>query len=267
MAKRIRTDEARITLFPFLSILACVIGTLVLLITAVAMSQMGARPDDEVVRRAEAFALLSKQEQADAARRTELQELLARLRELQAELDRLRAEAQRLQDLDRQIKDALVRVTERERLLAEKLRLEQELAALDAEYRKLLGLLKPLQEELARRKEVPTESVVKVEPGGSGAGAHTMPAFVETDATGLVLHGDGAPERVPVPRIGSHAGFLAVLDRGAGNAQAIVVFLVRSDGLAALKAAESVAAARGARSGRLPIPGHGALDLSLFRNR
>lgn len=267
MAKRSRENEARITLFPFLSILACVIGTLILLIMCLAMSQMGARPDDEAVRRAEEHALLSRQVQADAQRRTELEAVIARLRALRADLDRLRPEAERLKTLEQEIREAQVRVTERERLLAEKLRLEQQLAALEAEYRRLADMLESLQAELAKRQDIAAGPVVKVEPGGSGLSPSMAPAFVETDATGLVLHGDGAPERVTRPLIGSHAGFRETLDRVAADPRAILVFLVRSDGIGTLSAARSVAAGRGARVGQLPIPGHGKLDLSLFKAR
>ena len=60
MARRAKT-KVTVSLFPFMSILACVIGTLTLMLTAMALGQM----DNDVVLSAERY---EKVETADRAR-------------------------------------------------------------------------------------------------------------------------------------------------------------------------------------------------------
>ena len=103
MPRRRRRAQRSVSLFPFLSILACVIGTLTLMITALALGQM----DNETVASAEKFELAKRlleqilqeierfeQELAKAeSTADDTQKILADLRE---RLERLRREKQNL---------------------------------------------------------------------------------------------------------------------------------------------------------------------------
>jgi hypothetical protein len=90
--------------------------------------------------------------------------------------------------------------------------------------------------------------------------------FVEAARDGLVIHEGDKPWNVPTATIGADPRFKALLDGVKGDAESIVTFLVRPDGLASLGAGQRVAQAAGVRSGRVPLPGGGALDLSGARD-
>lgn len=268
MAKRARDEGPRVTLFPFLSILACVIGTLILMISSLALSQMHTPPGDEDIMRGQEFLELEKERSDLLARRDTLLRDIEDQGDLAAKLRRVRNELARLRDLERKRAVADRRFVDQERLLqAEHSRLEKLLKAMVAEHADLDKRIAPLQAELARRKDVPSEAVLQVAPGGSGRADDLKPAFVEAAATGLILHEDGTRVAVPRASVDSHVKYLELLGRVARDPSRIVIFLIREDGVSSYMAGRHVAASRGARHGMLPLVGQGNLDLSLFNAR
>ncbi len=265
MAKRPRDEGQRITLFPFLSILACVIGTLILMISSLALSQMHTPPDEDEIARGREFVELEKEEKDLRARKAKLSGNVQDKSDLAAKLKRARAEQARLLELDRKRRLADRRSADQgTSLQAEKERLEKLLKDLLAEHAELDKQIPPLKSELAKRKDVPTEAVVQVAPGGSGRAGDMRPAFVEATATGLVLHDRARPVSVPRSSVGSHRDYLELLARVAKDPKTIVIFLIRQDGIGSYHAGRNVASSKGARNGMLPLVGQGNLDLSLF---
>ena len=65
MSRRADSEESAVSLFPFLSILACVIGSLTLMITALALTGMNTGPaggrEESEVRRAEEYMVLQRE--------------------------------------------------------------------------------------------------------------------------------------------------------------------------------------------------------------
>lgn len=266
MPIRREAEGAPISLFPFLSILACVIGTLILMITGLALSQMGSRPDEDLVRRAEEYAALElklldaeKVIKELGASVTEAGALRERLAALQREADELQTLHQRRTTTFLRREDLL------KQLVAKEERLKKLLAELLEDHEKLLAQIKPLEEELAKRKDIPTEAVVRVAPGGSGSRGDMRPVFVEADAQGIAIHTGNNPKHVGRGDMKSHPEYLRTLDGVAKDPKAIIIFLIRDSGISTYSTASSIASSRRARHGKLPVAGHGKLDFSLFR--
>ena len=102
MAKPKPNDAEAVSLFPFLSILACLIGVLTFIITAVAISQMDQSEDIAAVERTEKYA-----------------PLVAQLEQDKAELEKLEAKQNAQQLLDEQIAQVEARITQAQQRIAQ----------------------------------------------------------------------------------------------------------------------------------------------------
>jgi hypothetical protein len=266
MSRRTKKSKQAVSLFPFLSILACVIGTLTLMITALALGQM----DTDEVASLEKFELAKE-------RLKQLQDAIERLKQQIAQWERT-ADEDRKELAELRIKlDELQR--EKERLLSgapeeseepdmdipvvDKDAHEKRMAELAEELRRQEDRKKELLAELEKRGEPPKEAEVIIQP--SGTGVDLQPHFVECAAGGIVIYEGGDPVRVRRADLATDEAFVGLLDRIANNPKARVVFLIRDDGLATYNAASAVATNHYARHGKLPVIGHGKIDLSLFQ--
>lgn len=274
MPKRRGGEDEGVSLFPFLSIIACVIGVLTLLISALALAQMGGNED------------IAKIEQ--------LQKLQRDLKALQEEIDRLRGEldedairkANEMDEKRRQLLAAQQRLKELEELIAQ-LRekgakpkevvdipeVEGEIPqqALDDMQTELKGLkeqIAQLEKDLSERKKKPEESEVSVVPGGSGIGFE--PVFVECTGQSIVIHtghGQDEPVHVPVGGVEGNKAFLDLLDHVAASNKRTLVFLLRDNGLGTYRKVRDLADWAEVRNGKLPVIGKGRLDLSYFNKK
>ncbi len=267
MARKAKKKRS-VSLFPFLSILACLIGTLTLMITAMALGQMDTdkmadaeryekikRRIEEEVRRIEQLeAELSKIEEnaSQAARdlaqaRLHLEELKRRKELLFEELDQMKGKKE---EIDVPIVDAAKHKKRMDELKAELDHAQEELEKLRAEW---------------ARHGNPDAVEVVIQPGGSGLDLE--PTFVECTATGLVLYDGDATARVRKADLATDENFLGLLRRVAQKPKAAVIFLVREDALGTYFAARAVAADHYARNGKLPVVGHGKIDLKMFQRK
>jgi hypothetical protein len=265
MARRKAGRQPAVSLFPFLSILACVIGTLTLMIAGLAISQMDT-PE------------LASAEQLEKTKRR-IDELKTQLADLQQQIkkSRSRDDATALKLLDKQ--QELYRIQKELRdLQAKELpkapaaaamidtkSLQQRIEQLQKELTERQAAAKKLAEELANRKKPPEEAVVMVRPTGSGVGL--KPNFVECTSTSLVLHQGPSPKRIRKADIASSTDYLNLVETVAKQEKERIVFLVRDDGLSTYSAASRVAQDKYARAGKIPIIGQGKLDLSMFQKR
>ncbi len=263
MARR-RKPKLSISLFPFLSILACVIGVLTLMITAMALGQM----DNDSI------ASLFEFEQI----RAKIEEAKDLIRRLQAELARQsdHADANQQELADARIElDRLLR--RKEELLKEPdeppevdidipevdpVAHEQRLAKMREELAEQETRKKELLAELNKRDKPPEEAAVVIQPGGSGQ--NLKPTFVECTASDLVIYDGPEPVRVRRADVAQNEDFLNLTKRVAGQSDATIIFLVRDDGLGTYYTARDVARDNFARNGKLPVIGHGKIDLSQF---
>ena len=185
MARERASAGPEISLFPFLSILACLIGALTILIVALSVSEILQGRKDESVARAEDYVALQTEiadREAEIARReeelrrtnatvVELAEIQPRIKEMQAELEDLRTDASKLPPLVRQMEEAR---KERDRIEDERKKVEAGLI----EGRERLG-------ELAKQagKGLPLRIL-----STSNYFRRVTPVFVEARKEGVVIH-------------------------------------------------------------------------------
>ena len=257
MAKRRRKEEQVVSLFPFLSILACLIGVLTLMITALALGQM----DQGVIQRAKDYQAVKAKIEEDKKETVDVKDLVAKADAIREQIKRALDELKRLQAQKKQVEnkdDANIK------LLAESNRLRNRIEELQPELKKLQKLLKKLQEELRQRKDRPTESEVHIQPGGSGV--NLTPHFVECTPQGIVIHEGAEPTSVRRADLRNSQLFKKLLEQVAAKAKTDrIVFLLRSDGVASYNTARSVARIERAPNGKLAVVGQGKIDLSLFQ--
>lgn len=258
MARR-RKKSITVSLFPFMSILACVIGTLTLMLTAMALGQM----DNEVVYSAERYKKVEDQIQQEQLLLRKLEE---QLKEAAAGVDEalMKANLHR-EELERQIaalqdaREAPAEIpdippVDEERHTKRMEAMQKELAQVNEE----IARLQPKVAELGDAEE----SKVIIQPSGSGIDLE--PTFVECTAAGLVFLEDNPPRRLRTADMAADESFAALLDRIARQSKGIVIFLVREDALETYFAAHDMARSHYVRAGKLPVIGQGRIDLSVF---
>jgi len=254
-----------VSLFPFLSILACVIGTLTLMITALALGQMEKQQAPEAVERAEQH----QEHQADIkSKQKAVESVDKKLADAAAIRDEMARAMEELKKLERQQLNEMKKADNDRRqdvqLLAEANRLRKRITELTPEPPRLQTKIKLLLEEIGKRTSSMNEAVNKIRPGGSGL--NLDPTFVECTAGGVVLSTGNNSERVRRADLSKSKPFLALLDRVSKNPKGTVIFLIRDDAIATYHTARSLARARYCRNGKLPVVGHGRIDLSVFEN-
>ncbi len=256
MARRKKEEGETVSLFPFLSILACVIGVLTLMITAMALSGMDS-PEGARAERADVYEQSSEQLVRDRAALETLKQVTRISDDIfkaSQELDRLEQQKKKSED-DEKLKIELLAKLARLREANDALKNDPDATARAAE-------LKTLQAELKRRRTPPEEAQVLVQPGGSGT--NIVPTFVECTKTGAVLHAGGEPQLIARGALSTNENFLALLDRVSKTDNGTVVFLLRDDAVSTYFTARDVARIRQCRNGKLPLLGHGRVDLSQF---
>ena len=261
MARRREADE-RLSLFPFLSIVICVIGFLTILIASEALSKIGEKPNPEAV-----------------ARTAKYREQLAKLKEIEEEL-KGRRDVEYASAFEATIKRAeedlatlQAEKAERDKAVAEK---EDATADLRAEIERLKqhieSVLKDIEErkktevELAEeveKKRKPPAAPVAVRPGGTGK--NIRPFFVECTDTSIVIHGKDGSKPIRIADAAGNQEFLGLLDKASSTENGIVIFLLRENGVGTYWTASNIAADRGCRNGKLPLLGQGKVDVSAFK--
>lgn len=266
---RARTD-AEVSLFPFLSILVCLIGSLVLLIVilTIVQTRMGdGRTPQEIDRAAEALKLKKeiaeqekqleqlKKDSPAAANKDALQQKLVAIVTLRKELALGEDARKKNQDtsaaLQKKLEDMLLQLAE---MTKEKPPLDKEIAKLKAEL-------------LARNKKPDDKppSII-VQAGGTGTSANARLFFVECSAAGIVMHKSLTEQvRITSASIGVDEVYNAFLDEARKQPNSMILFLLRDDGLASYNRAAGWAEGQfQLRIGKLPLPGKGPADLAAF---
>ena len=261
MAGRKDGEEDEVSLFPFLSILSCVIGVLTLLITAMAISQMDT-PEivetekldelvDEDQRLKNEIDLL--EEEVKVSNRSTV-ELLKAQDQLALLLDQLKKKEDDAEESRKKVDPDFVQVN-----------LDEKIKELEQDRAKLENQLADLENELGDRKDL-REGIVQVRPGGTGVDFE--PTFVECRKEGVVLYLEpGKPHNVLRSQLGSDVRFLSTLDAISEDPARVMTFLLREDGVDTYNQARNLARSRYAKNGKLPVLGRGKLDLSLFMKK
>jgi hypothetical protein len=263
MARRARGGAPEISLFPFLSILACVIGTLTLMIAALALGQMDS-PAFETIEQyqnaqrdlaEDTVAVARLDEEIDQAQ-NDLGKNNSNVAALRNERDRLKTEVARMRGLP-----APALAIPKAESEPRKDRIDE----LQADIKLLNARIEKLLDDLNRLDAPPKEAIVRIRPGGSGT--NLKPNFIECAASRIIIHRGDATHPVRRADLNKDAVFLELLERVAESEDDTVVFLVRDDAIGTYFAARNVARSKYARNGKLPVVGHGKIDLSLFTKK
>ena len=99
---------------------------------------------------------------------------------------------------------------------------------------------------------------------GSGKVSGRKHTFVEANATGLVIYRGNKLHRITRANIATDAEFLKVAKQVAADANAVIIFLIRTDGFGTYSLANRAARSHGARTGKLPVIGQGHINLKMF---
>ena len=271
MAKRSRDSGASVNLFPFLSILVCIIGCLTLIIVVlnlISMSKAEGKEPEEV-ERAREYAILEKAQDEDEKSLDELRALVDALTQQNKDL---LAKRQKLTMLKEMLDSAEKIDQAREELIAKYQLLVNANKQLDADEVVLLAEIEALKKEIEERQLPPDAAQVVVKPSGSGA--NTQPHFVEiADGMVIIHHSLTEPAiEVPAGSLEINEDFKKLLDTIASKPYNTLILLVRgSDGAVNnLNKVRSIVSAYNQRTGseiipgRLPLPGEGKIDLRLF---
>jgi hypothetical protein len=147
--------------------------------------------------------------------------------------------------------------------------LRAEIAALIRERPPLSKKQEELRKEIDARRNPPkkVESVV-IRPSGSGVRMAARIFFVECNSTGLVLIGEGGGETaVATGAIQNSLPYASFLEDVKRTRDSMVLFLIRKEGAASYAWAAGIAENKfEVRTGKIPVPNAGKIDLSLFKN-
>ena len=274
MAKRRASTGGEVSLFPFLSILACLIGALVLIIVVLVLAQADKAEGRtaEEIRMAQDYLRMQKEIEERKKTDVTLKEKIEELKKLQQELEEKEQRYLKLRklldtskdmqeqnrqislDLQKQLDDLL---TEIDGLKRQQEETKKEIAVLMEELKK---------REVPKDKQVPP---VVVQPSGSGMAENTKAFFVECSSGSLKILGawDDQEYRLSATAevVVADVAYNHFLTEVAKTPNSIILFLIRDDGQGAFN--NGAGRAEGdykIRIGKLPIPGRGKLDLSYF---
>lgn len=274
MRRRIAVEEDDVSLFPFLSIIAAVIGVLTLMIAAVTLGQMNQDDVKDAIENAIAMEQIQKElaQTAEAVAELTLQldkdkaKLLGDAGNRQNELVKSRAE---LEDLLKQLADAQRKTEEAKKIKIVIPEIPEGQRETVGDMQNQLASIKQrlalLQRQLDERKKPLEEAEVSILPGGSGLSF--SPNFIECQKGAIVLHTEDPPLTIRTAEIAANASFVALLEKVANNANQRIVFILRSDSLGTYRAAKKLCDDNDVRNGKLPAVGDGRLDFSHFRKK
>ena len=237
--KRRRTPGTKpepVTLFPFLSILACVIGVLVLGISCTILMQLSGididRLENEIDRLKGEIIQLTNDLPDDI--------------QSDEDLDTMRHEIRRYANAGQanEEKDDLQESIDQQQAIYERLRHQYEAVADEHEV---------LEEELNRPATIVS----------GGSATDLVPFFIECEGDTIFIH--NLKKRVNVSDLESTDGpYEDILETVKATDRGSIVFLVRPDAIKTYDNASSIARSKSASYGSLPLPEGITLDLTEY---
>lgn len=271
MAKPRQGRHDEVMLIPFLDILCSLIGVLILIIVVVCVAQLqkvkGRTKEDVALAQKYQLLLLQLQEQEKAAaslklKVADLERLAEELAAKQQKLGELRQNIASSADAARSNKAAAAKLQKQiQDLVAQIAAIARAMPSLQTEFDNLKKLL-------AERQRKPDEkpAVMVVRSSGTGARQNQRLFFVEATGAGIVIHKNKTDQvRVTRDGVGVDKDYDAFLKSVKDTGNAALIFLIRRDGWGSyVRAAGWAEQEFSLNTGKLPIPGDGPVDLSLF---
>ncbi|PHS11956.1 MAG: hypothetical protein COA78_08860 [Blastopirellula sp.] len=269
MGRRGVNADEEISLFPFLSVVACMIGTLTLIIAALSISGL----DNDTVERALEYEEVKGKFDSELLAIAELKNMIVDKRE---ELGLSDAEKNiKAEELTKQLAALLEQKDAARKEFAETTKLEirpvnikQQTESIDQMQEELKGhqeQIAQLDKQISERDIELTESQVSILPSGSGVGF--IPKFVECAASQVIIHSAPEPILIRVNELAANADYKKLMDSVSASEKTTLVFLIRDDGLNTYYTARNLANTNGVKNGKLPVIGKGRIDLSYFNKK
>ena len=263
MARRFEANESSVSLFPFLSILACVIGVLTLMITSLALTSMGGSEGltEEELSRAEALPRLKEESQKLQSEIADLEKRVTSASLNEGRLNGLRAERDELKRREKTLNDAAALAAEIKKLQGTAKSKKDRLAALNREKSTLEKKVASLSGEINTRSAPAVNRTLQLR---RGAGPQKyVPSFVEAAGNGrVVLHAGNKPHAFPASKLPSDKAFNDLVNRLKDKSNQQLVILVRDDGIGTMDAINRYASQKNVITGRVPLLGQGPVDLT-----
>lgn len=234
MARR-QKKKQEVSLFPFLDILACVIGNLILIITAVVLEQVDTKPVADAAEYEAKLVKVKEQEQQIEVLEKQLAEMRQETASTSVELEKIEEQIESAEEKLREAKSQVAKIPKAPppidpALLQEKKLREDKLRELQEEMTKIKA-------DIAERQKKPEQSISLL-PGkiaGLAGGTPSKAVFVEINKEGLVIFPEQPlwPEKQPLvikaADIGKDAALGKLLAAVLADDAAIVTFLMRPD--------------------------------------
>ena len=271
MAKRARASGGSVNLFPFLSILICIIGCLCLIIVVINLIGMnkGEGRTSEEVERAREYVVLEREKEEKLKELDRLRQLIENL--IQQNRDVILAR-DKLISLKQMLENQETIDKSREELIAKFNLLKTTNNKLVEDEKFLQEEIKKKEAELAKRATPPEAAALQVRPSGSSSS--TRPSFVEISDRGVYIHRSltQEPVSIPVASLNQSEDFINLLKLIASQPYNRLIFLVRGTpgAVKTLNEASQMVANYNRTNGteiipgRLPLPGEGKVDLRMF---
>jgi hypothetical protein len=264
---RRKSSGGGVSLFPFLSILCCLIGLLTLMIKIIsdikamergqnqeeiALALENQKLKKEIELKREEIAKIREELKEKGAAMLELSELEEKRLVLRRELDKTKNSNPEETDaaLQRRIEALIQQIAA---MIKERPPLDQKIAELtkEMEERRIDANAKP--------------PPVIVQPRGLGTEDVNL-RFIECEASGIVIRKkDGGKVSVSKAAITTEPALAAFFNEAKADRKSMVLFLLRTDGNETFNIAAGWAEHQfGLRTAKLPIPNKGDIDLSRF---
>ena len=208
--------DLEISLFPFLSILACVIGILTLMITAIVIAQI----DPEAVNEKIETAL-----EDDEDFQKKIEERKKELDEIRKEIESIKKDPFKMIDpkkkdqLKEQINSVVAQIKKAKEDEKQGKTIQGELVKMKADLAKMMKDLDQAEDEWELMKDPEKFATMVVKQSGSGAGGDLEPTFIECNEKGIrVYEDDGKHFEVPVAQINGNTKLKVLIQKVAKEA-------------------------------------------------
>lgn len=237
-----------------MSVLACTIGALMMLLVAMSLAAVGA--SDRSMR---AYAATKESVEADREAIEHERTRLGLAESLWDKVDEALKKRGLPSGLSRTSIEGELELSQQGDAILEALsRIGKEKSLLADERDAIETTIEVLE---SRRETLP------ILIDSTGLSRHHVPFFIECDAGGATAYraSDGLSYFVAKEDLSADGNFGRYLRRVLASPGALLVLLVRPDGIGTMVRARQVASAAGIRVATLPLPGTGELDWSLLR--
>ena len=265
MARRSRQDEEKISLFPFMSILTCLIGILTLLISAALVSKEEAEEGmtEEEMERAEENVVAKAAILKNEAELAKLKAEVAAKNKTVQQRQNLLTEKKKLEDQINKLPDSKTDTNKLKQKIAQ---LNKRVAQLKEQKEKIQADTQKVKKEVTRRENLPEpKEVVQLTKGTGSAGKAGNLFFVECNGKQIQLYKNGKKaDVIKQDDIDVSPVYKSFLIRIKDTKRtSTVIFLLRKSSWDAYLWAVHVAENEfQLQTGKLAVPGDGEIDLS-----